>query len=305
MLTKSLAPIASHPKLKGARDTFREANGDSMVLTEPAPKTADGKDDGVWILTMNRLKSKNAFSDEMYLAFSDALNELANDERVKLVIITGKTEFFSSGADLTPGANDPDHLKSGKGFLNDPVGIFMKTLARFPKPVVGAVQGPAIGGGCTMIPHFDLVYCTSNAYFWTPFARIAVTPEFGSSYLFPKIMGVSTANEMLLLSKKLSAERAKQVGLVSEIFPQGPDFLSKVISEVRTGMDYPLIEKSLPMFKNMIKRNEEVLIDQVLNYEFEMLDKRHRDGDIKTAISIFVQKSMAASANKKQKSVKL
>lgn len=117
MLTKSLAPIASHPKLKGARDTFREANGDSMVLIEPAPKTADRKDDGVWILTMNRLKSKNALSDEMFLVLSDALNELANDERVKLVIITGKTEFFSSGADLTPGANDPNHLKSGKDSL--------------------------------------------------------------------------------------------------------------------------------------------------------------------------------------------
>ncbi len=79
------------------------------------------------------------------------------------------------------------------------------------------MNGPAIGIGATLIPHCDAAYCSTSAYFWTPFARIAVVPEFCSSLLFPEVLGISVANEMLLFGRKLGAEAAHERGFVSDV----------------------------------------------------------------------------------------
>ncbi len=300
--------IPNHPRLEGARTYFKEANGEPMILFAPCQigKSAgsSSEDDGIWMMTLNRVKSKNGFSDEMYLVFADILNTAAKDDKVKVVILNANGDMFSSGADLRAVASgEGENLKSDLGMAHDPVGIFMRTLMRFPKMIVAAVHGPAIGVGCTMLAHCDLVYATPNASFWTPFTRIAVVPEYCSSYLFPKIMGTSTANEMLLLGKKLGAQRAKEVGFVADLFPEGPSFIEKVVSEVRSGIDYPLIGKSLVMFKEMIKRTEAVMLDEIFEYELKMLDERVNNGDTAEAAMAFFQKEQEEKAKRKKSKI--
>ena len=84
----------------------------------------------------------------------------------------------------------------------------MMTLLSFPKVICCAINGPAVGIGVTLLPHCDLVYCTSNSTFWVPFTRIALVPEFASSVTFVEAMGLVCANEMLLLGEKIDAEKA-------------------------------------------------------------------------------------------------
>jgi enoyl-CoA hydratase/carnithine racemase len=110
-----------------------------------------------------------------YLEVAEALREAKDDAAVHVVVITGAGDFFSAGADFTTA--DDTVLGGATANLNArhrPVGVFMLELMHFPKPVIAAVNGPAIGVGLTLLLHADVVYCTENTYFWTPFTRIAV-----------------------------------------------------------------------------------------------------------------------------------
>lgn len=92
----ALPPIASHPKLHGARNVFKE-NGEPIIIFEKAPKNANGEDDGVYLMRFNRLKAFNGFNDAMYLVFADILNEAEKNDDVKIIILTGNGDSFSSG----------------------------------------------------------------------------------------------------------------------------------------------------------------------------------------------------------------
>src|SRR5262249_14117554 len=95
-----------------------------------------------------------------------------------------------------------------------PVGRFMWTMMHFPKPIVAAINGPAVGVGVTLIPHCDIAYASKHASFMTPFARIGFVPEFVSTLTLREIVGPSLANEMLLACKRVTAQEALQHGLV-------------------------------------------------------------------------------------------
>jgi len=241
----STPPVAieppSHPSLQDAR--FHKTDKGEAYLDIKL------EDDGILIITMTRGKT-HAFDDWNFLALTDALNWAEHEPKVLIVVLTGSNNYFTSGADLN--ASDFS-LKLNQGFINDPTGVFMRVMARFPKPIVAAISGPAIGVGVTLIPHCDFAYATDKTYFWSPFSRIALLPEFASSYTMPRLLGTSVAGEMILLSKKLSAERARELGFVSDVFPV-EGFLQRVLTEVRGGLVYPLLDKTLPLFKHTMKK---------------------------------------------------
>lgn len=132
--------VLEHEKLNGARK-YVDPKSKQPYLELQTTK------DGIFIIAMNRIKAKNGFDDMMYLCVADALNYAAAAEDVKIVVLTGNGDMFSSGADLR-GEMEGFSLKLGKGMAYDPVGLFMLTLLRFTKPIVAAVNGNAIGVGC-------------------------------------------------------------------------------------------------------------------------------------------------------------
>lgn len=98
-----------------------------------------------------------------------------------------------------------------------PVGRFMRSLLSCPKILIAAVNGPAVGIGTTILLHVDLVFASPTAWFWLPFLRAGIVPEFASSVLLPQLLGSANASRMLLLGDKLTCEEAAQFGLVGEI----------------------------------------------------------------------------------------
>ena len=141
-------------------------------------KWLGNKDQNLYIgvMKMNAPRRKNSFNPGMYRGLLDALTQFENDPDVPCVVITGTGDTFTSGADLQEATT-----------LNL-VREFMIRVIEYPKVLVAAVNGLAIGIGTTLLPHCDLVYASDNAAFWTPFTRIAIIPEFCSSYTFPKVM---------------------------------------------------------------------------------------------------------------------
>lgn len=168
---------------------------------------------GVRTITFNRLDKKNSLTQAMYAAMADALEQGAGDAAVRVVVIQGDITVFSAGNDIG------DFLNQKPATHESPVFRFLRAIASFPKPIVAAVCGPAVGIGTTLLFHCDLVYAGDNAAFAMPFANLGLCPEAASSLLVPQMMGYHRAAEALLLGEPFMAEAALEVGLVNRILP--------------------------------------------------------------------------------------
>jgi len=170
-------------------------------------------EDGISVLTLNRADKKNALTTAMYAALADALETAQADTSVHVVLIQGTTTMFSAGNDIGDFLNPPPAEGS------PPVWRFLRNLAQFPKPVIAAVCGPAVGIGTTMLLHCDLVYAGDNASFSMPFVNLGLCPEAASSLLVPQLFGYHRAAEALFLGEAITAATALALGLVNQVAP--------------------------------------------------------------------------------------
>ncbi|MDQ7956724.1 MAG: enoyl-CoA hydratase [Rhodocyclaceae bacterium] len=170
-------------------------------------------EDGVSTLTFNRLDKKNSITSAMYAAMADALEAAQADSAVRVLLIQGDATIFSAGNDIG------DFLNAPPSTQDSPVFRFLHGIAQFPKPIVAAVCGPAVGIGTTLLFHCDLVYAGDNAAFSMPFVNLGLCPEAASSLLVPQMFGYHRAAEALLLGEPFMAEAALEVGLVNRVVP--------------------------------------------------------------------------------------
>ena len=166
------------------------------------------KDNGILHLGINRPLKKNALTSSMYTTMANALKDSVSDESIKVVLIYGTEDAFSAGNDL----NDFDNRDVNQP---SPASALLYELHHYPKPIVAAVSGVAIGIGVTMLLHFDLVYA-SETYFKMPFVDLGVCPEGGSSLLIPQLAGHRKAAELLMLGAAFDTAAAINIGIVNQ-----------------------------------------------------------------------------------------
>ena len=168
---------------------------------------------GITTLTFNRLDKKNSITAAMYATLADAVEAAAADPAVRCVVFQGHETVFSAGNDIA------DFLNNPPATVDSPVFRFLRAIAQFPKPLIAAVCGPAVGIGTTMLFHCDLVYAGDNAAFSMPFVNLGLCPEAASSLLAPRMFGYHRAAEALLMGDPFFAEAAQEVGLVNRVVP--------------------------------------------------------------------------------------
>ena len=171
------------------------------------------QDAGVLTLTVTRVERKNSINVAMYDALATAIAQATDDAATRVVVIQGHETVFSAGNDIE------DFLKNKPAGDDSPVFRFLRGIAAFPKPLIAAVCGPAVGIGTTMLFHCDLVYAGDNAAFSMPFVNLGLVPEAASSLLAPRMFGHHRAAEALLLGEPFMAEAALEVGLVNRVLP--------------------------------------------------------------------------------------
>jgi enoyl-CoA hydratase/carnithine racemase len=165
----------------------------------------------VWTFAFNRPEKRNALTHAMYTALVEALEAAAADPDARAVILTGAGNCFTAGNDLQ------DFLRNPPTGVGSPVIRFLHTLISFPKPLLAAVPGVAVGIGTTMLLHCDLAWAAPQARFELPFARLALVPEGAASYLLPLAIGAKQASAMLLSGEPLDALTAAQSGLINGV----------------------------------------------------------------------------------------
>lgn len=167
----------------------------------------------VQVLRLTRPEKKNALTQDMYRALSDALSAGDAAADVAVHVILGQPGVFSAGNDI----GDFLAAASGARALPGEVVRFIESLPQVQKPMIAGVDGPAVGVGTTLLLHCDLVYATPAARLATPFLDLGLVPEAASSLLAPMRMGYARAFEMLVLGDVFDAERAREAGIVNRV----------------------------------------------------------------------------------------
>ncbi|TWX53722.1 enoyl-CoA hydratase-related protein [Colwellia hornerae] len=214
------------------------------------------KEHGVLQIGINRPAKKNALTSVMYAAMAKALQESVADETINVVLIHGTQAAFSAGNDL----NDFNNRDVNKP---SPAAILLDELHHYPKPIVGAVSGFAIGIGVTMLLHFDLVYA-SETYFKMPFVDLGVCPEGGSSLLIPQLAGHRKAAEILMLGDAFNTATAISLGIVNQQIAK-LDVFDFALSKAKALALKP--QNALRTTKKMLKATQQTLVGDVIKNE--------------------------------------
>lgn len=173
------------------------------------------KKDGIAIITLNRPDKLNAINAQLKSEFFNVLDQLEVDSEVKVVIVTGAGDAFCAGADIAEFQTDPDQIR--KRFLSSAKKEPLRILS-FEKPIIGAVNGIASGGGSQWLLQFDLIVASERAKFAWPATRLGILCPYGIIRLASEV-GRFRAKEALMACKSLTAEEAHQWGLVTRVVP--------------------------------------------------------------------------------------
>jgi enoyl-CoA hydratase/carnithine racemase len=187
-----------------------------MTTDDVAYDVIAANDGNIRVLTLNRPRKLNAFTPDGYRVLRGRLDEAAADPGVSVVVLTGAGRAFSSGVDLSVVSRDGGASELGAEF--DPL---MERLATFPKPLLAAVNGLAVGFGATILLHCDVVVIDEAAEVRMPFARLGTTAEAGSSWLLPQRVGTQQAAWLVLSGAGLDAASAVELGFALCEAPPG------------------------------------------------------------------------------------
>jgi enoyl-CoA hydratase/carnithine racemase len=230
---------------------------------------------------LNRPAKKNAMTSAMYLTLADVLDSAAKDDDLRVVVLHGAGDSFSAGNDLE------DFMKNPPGPGESPQARLINALIAFEKPLVAAVHGVAIGGGTTMLAHFDIVYAAESTKFQVPFVNLALVPEFGSSFLLPSRSGYLRAAEIILLGQPFDASRAAALGLVTHVVPD------QRVLDAATETAESLAKKpagALQACKRLMKRSAREPLEQAVRFENEEFAARVTSAEAKEAFTAFFAK---------------
>jgi enoyl-CoA hydratase/carnithine racemase len=239
------------------------------------------RSDSVLRVQLNRPAKKNAMTVAMYAALAEELDRADQNDDVRVVLVHGAGDSFTAGNDLADFTTHPP----GPG--ESPQARFLDALIRFSKPLIAAVHGVAVGGGTTMLLHFDFVYAADSTRFQIPFINLALVPEFASSYTLPKQIGYLQAAELIFLGEPFSAARANALGLVTAVVPDQSVWAKA--SEIATTLARKPAE-ALRACKKLIKASDRETMNQAAGRELSEFAARVRSAEAKEAFAAFLEK---------------
>ncbi|HJX12423.1 MAG TPA: enoyl-CoA hydratase [Dehalococcoidales bacterium] len=178
------------------------------------------KEEGIATLTLNRPEKLNAMTLGMVDEILQVIRDLGQDSSIRAVIMTGAGLGFCSGADLS---SDDFKITSPSAGLKmmRPATQLVMAFREMPKPVIAAVNGPAVGGGLSLALACDIIIASEKAVFGAPFVLRGLHPDFGVTYFLPRVVGAARASDLLLTGRIVDAAAADRMGLVSRVVPEG------------------------------------------------------------------------------------
>lgn len=248
------------------------------------------KKDNISTLTLNRPEKFNAFSPKLRSSIARAIEYVANDQEIRVLIITGAGKGFCSGFDLSEGRIDlslqnPAEIGLGEQYRYMPMGWISLLLRRLSKPIIAAVNGIAAGGGFGLALACDIRIASEKARFSSAFALRGLVPDSGVSYLLPQIVGRAKALELMWTGDIINAQEALAIGLVTQVVPHEELMNASINLAQRFVQAAPI---AVQLIKKEVDRS--CVLEAALEYESYLQNYCLQTEDVQEGISSFLEK---------------
>ena len=247
--------------------------------------------DKVGLITLNRPKAMNALNDQLMDELGIALKQLDKDPNIHCIILTGSEKAFAAGADIAAMVN----YSFMDAYKDDYITRNWETIRQIRKPVIGAVAGYALGGGCELAMMCDFIIAAENAKFGQPEIKLGTLPGAGGSQRLPRAISKSKAMDMCLTARMMDVVEAERAGLVSRVVP-----LDKLMEEAFAAANI-ISSMSLPivmMAKESVNRAYETTLSEGIQYERRLFQASFGTEDQKEGMKAFLEKRAPEFKNK-------
>ncbi|MCX6351510.1 MAG: enoyl-CoA hydratase-related protein [Bacteroidetes bacterium] len=236
-------------------------------------------------LTLNRPDVFNAFNDAQSYELQDALKQIAKDDEIRVVVLTGAGKAFCSGQDLKDIAEKENRSLSDSLYKRyNPI---IRAMRNLPKPIICRLNGVAAGAGCSLALASDMVIAAENASMIEVFINVGLVLDSGSSYFLPRVVGSQRAFELATMGTKVSAKQAFDWGMVNRVVPA-----ENLDEEVNKVAEYfaNAPTKAIGMMKKMLNKSFHSDLDTMLDYEAWHQEIAGRSDDYKEGVAAFNEK---------------
>jgi 2-(1,2-epoxy-1,2-dihydrophenyl)acetyl-CoA isomerase len=240
---------------------------------------------GVAYLSLNRPEVYNALNDGITYELQDAFKEVAKDNQVRVVVLTGEGKAFCSGQDLKDSAQQGK--RSFLDSLHKRYNPIISAMRNLPKPIIGRLNGVAAGAGCSLALACDVIVASEEATLIEVFINIGLVPDSGSAYFLPRLVGTAKAFELCSTGKRVKATEAFELGLVNRVVPA--DQLDVAVKEFS---DYygAAPTKAIGLIKKMLNKSTISTLEEMLEYEAYCQEIAGSTHDHKEGVQAFLEK---------------
>lgn len=242
------------------------------------------KEQSVATITLNRPDVYNAFNKDLSFELQEALGDVAQDEQVRVVVITGAGKAFCSGQDLKAASLENISIADAVRQRYNPI---ITAIRNMPKPVLCRLNGIAAGAGCSLALACDLIVAAEEAIMTEIFINIGLVLDSGASYFLPKLVGPQKAFELSTMATKVSAEEALKIGMVNKVVP-----LADLDEAVKVYTDYYVHAptKAIALMKKMLNKSFNSSLEEMLEYEALCQETAARSADHREGVKAFMEK---------------
>ncbi|KAA3620135.1 MAG: enoyl-CoA hydratase [Calditrichaeota bacterium] len=245
------------------------------------PEVQITKEKHTCIVRFNRPQQKNAINEAMYTALSKGLQNADADPEIRVIVLCGGQNCFTAGNDLREFLASPPTGENSPGFQ------FLKSLTNLQKPLVAAVNGPAVGIGTTLLLHCDFIYAGESAVFILPFINLGLCPEAASSLLLPQTVGLRRATEMLMLGESIDAHTAQKIGIINAVCQDSET------ENIAMETAKKLAGKSLAALRHtkaLLKSNSGITVEEMIYKEIQIFAELLHSPEAKAAMTAFLSR---------------
>ena len=246
--------------------------------------------DQVAVITLDRPKQLNALNTGLMIELGQALKEYDEDSRIGCIIITGNEKAFAAGADISAMAN----YSFADVYTSDFITKNWEIIRHVRKPVIAAVSGFALGGGCELAMMCDFIIAADNAKFGQPEIKLGIIPGAGGTQRLPRSVGKSKAMDMILTARMMNAQEAEQSGLVSRVVPLDK-LMNETISAAMTICEYPRL--AVLAAKESVQRSFESNLSDGVMYERRLFHSLFATYVQKEGMDAFINKRAPSFKN--------
>ncbi|KAF2084995.1 ClpP/crotonase [Saccharata proteae CBS 121410] len=266
----------SLPRSIRAYSTENLPSYEFLQVTTPKP--------GVGLITLNRPKALNALSTPLYTELNAALSHLDRTPTIGCTVITGSAKAFAAGADI----KEMKDKTFADAYANDFIELWSDMATRIKKPVIAAVNGYALGGGCELAMMCDIMYCSAGATFGQPEIKLGVIPGAGGSQRLTRAVGKSKAMELILTGDNFSGKQAGEWGLAARVFETAEECVDGAVETAAkiAGLSRVAVKAG----KEVVNKSQDLGIREGVEYERRVFHSLFGSRDQKIGMTAFAEK---------------